>query len=71
MPHIDLRRVPLSSLRRDGETQHRAALDVEIIEEYAALMAEGVAFPPLRVWFDGEEYWLSDGNSWRNCPCIL
>jgi len=51
----------LSLIRLDGNTQGRAALDEAVIADYAALMAEGVTFPPVRVWFDGEAYWLTDG----------
>jgi len=51
----------ISVIRRDGRTQHRVAVDPTIIAEYASLMREGVAFPPVRVWWDGSDYWLSDG----------
>jgi hypothetical protein len=36
-------------------------VDPKVIEEYASLMAEGIAFPPVTAWFDGTEYWLTDG----------
>jgi len=29
--------------------------------DYAALMAEGVQFPPIKIWYDSTSYWLSDG----------
>lgn len=48
-------------LRRDGATQCRASLNEGIIAEFTELMNEGVEFPPGRAWFDGENYWLSDG----------
>lgn len=51
----------VSLLRRDGETQSRASLNNEVIEEYAELMLEGAQFPPVRAYFDGSYYWLSDG----------
>ena len=41
--------------------QHRIAPDPQLIEEYAELMADGAQFPEVRVWWDGERYWLSDG----------
>jgi hypothetical protein len=44
------------SIRRDGQTQHRAALDSSVINHYAALMMEGVTLPPVTVWFDGDNY---------------
>ncbi len=59
--HVDARRIPISSIRTDGETQHRTAINPDIVEEYAALMRDGVVFPPVRVWWDGRDYWLADG----------
>ena len=51
--HGSIRLLPIANIRRDGLTQHRSSLDAEIVAEYAALMSEGVAFPPVRVWWDG------------------
>ena len=48
-------------IRRDGGTQARARLAESVVKEYAAKMADGIVFPPVTVWFDGEFYWLSDG----------
>lgn len=56
-----IRRVPISSIRRDGSTQHRKTEDADLIAEYAELMHAGVEFPPVRLWWDGADYWLSDG----------
>jgi hypothetical protein len=57
----DTRYLPISAIRKDGQTQHRVAINLSIIAEYASLMREGVVFPPVRVWWDGVNYWLSDG----------
>lgn len=51
----------LVQIRLDGETQSRAELCEAVVQEYHDLMAEGVVFPPVRVWFDGSDYWLADG----------
>jgi ParB-like chromosome segregation protein Spo0J len=48
-------------IRRDGDTQGRVALSESVIREYSDLMRMGVEFPPVRTWFDGDAYWLSDG----------
>jgi hypothetical protein len=56
-----VRWIPISSLRRDGQTQHRDAIDPKLVAEYAALMNHGDVFPPVRVWWDGNFYWLTDG----------
>jgi protein gp37 len=51
----------LVSIRRDGGTQARAALNAETVAEYAEAMGDGADFPPVIVFFDGAEYWLADG----------
>jgi hypothetical protein len=53
--------VSISSIRQDGQTQHRILIDPAIVSEYADLMRAGVVFPPVRVWGDGNHLWLSDG----------
>lgn len=54
-------RLRISRIRRDGGTQCRIALDEGVIKEYAHLMDSGFSFPPVRAWWDGADYWLSDG----------
>jgi len=58
---MKLARMKISKIRRDGETQIRQSLDGRLIKEYSELMAAGVEFPPVTVWFDGRRHWLSDG----------
>lgn len=53
--------VPLTSLRVDGGTQHRAEISKESVSDYVDAMKSGVVLPPLLVMFDGKEYWLVDG----------
>jgi hypothetical protein len=60
-PRGTIRSLPTSSIQRGGQTQHRLKIDVGIVAAYAALMHEGVEFPAVRVWWDGEKYWMSDG----------
>ncbi len=57
----EVRPVPVVAIRRDGHTQHRLATHERLIKEFSALMLAGVLFPPVRVWWDGDAYWLSDG----------
>jgi hypothetical protein len=51
----------IERIRRDGQTEGRVAPSSTVIDEYANLMKNGFDFPPVRTWFDGENYWLSDG----------
>lgn len=63
-------RLPLGSIRTDGNTQPREALDPQLVEEYSQRMVDGSAgvvdpedkqWEALTVHHDGQEYWLSDG----------
>jgi hypothetical protein len=51
----------LDQLRTDGGTQPRARLDESAIKEYADDMRGGATFPPVVVFYDGDQYWLVDG----------
>ena len=51
----------LGQIRVDGGTQARAGVNWSTVTDYAELMADGVEFPALTVYFDGAEYWLADG----------
>jgi hypothetical protein len=53
--------IDIETIRLDGDTQGRISVDPAIVEEYAALMRDGVLFPPISVWFDKKDYWVSDG----------
>ena len=51
----------LELIATDGGTQSRAGLNYATIDEYAEAMDAGAQFPPVLVFYDGEEYWLADG----------
>jgi len=51
----------LNLIKTDGGTQPRSQMDFIVIGEYAEAMEGGAAFPPVVVFFDGEDYWLADG----------
>lgn len=53
--------VAIASINMDGGTQPRAAIDFDVVEEYALALATGAEFPPAIVYFDGSTYWLADG----------
>lgn len=42
-------------------TQSRASLNNEVMNEYAESMRCGAKFPPIKLFFDGSDYWLADG----------
>ena len=56
-----IKTIPISDIRRDGGTQQRVSLNHETVIEYAEAMEVGDRFPPVKVKYDGENYWLYDG----------
>jgi hypothetical protein len=51
----------LDSIRLDGGTQIRHAVDEEVVADYAGLMANEVYLPPPCVFYDDHDHWLVDG----------
>ena len=51
----------LHLIRCDAGTQSRAAINEEVVSEYAERMLDGEKFPPVVVFFDGNQYYLADG----------
>lgn len=51
----------ISSITMHPDCQCRAKLASATIKEYAKLVNSGLEFPPIRVWHDASNYWLSDG----------
>jgi len=54
-------KIKLDQIRIDGGTQPRAEIDNDIVTEYAQVLKDGGAFPPVVVFFDGVVNWLADG----------
>lgn len=48
-------------IRQDGGTQARAEIDTATVESYRQSMDDGVAFPAITVFHDGDAHWLADG----------
>jgi hypothetical protein len=53
--------LPIAHIRRDGGTQPRATINQLTVAEYAEDMTKGDRFPPVLVFYDGTDYWLTDG----------
>ena len=56
-----MKRLNIAVIRIDGGTQVRKQLNQEKVQEYAELMLDKTVFPPITVFFDGSDYWLSSG----------
>ena len=53
--------IALKLIRRDGGTQPRAVLDEGTIDSYTKSIEDGEQFPPVVLFYDGDDYWLADG----------
>jgi hypothetical protein len=51
----------LDKIRIDGGTQSRLKIDENVVAQYAYDLENGAEFPPVVVYNDGTDYWLSDG----------
>lgn len=57
--HVDM--LVTQSIRVDDGLQTREAINQETVASYAEQMYAGAEFPPLVVYFDTTDYWLSEG----------
>ena len=53
--------IEVAKIRMDGGTQPRARLYEEMVDDYAEDMKQGAKFPPVAIYYDGQDYWLADG----------
>lgn len=56
-----VKRLPLDSIRTDGDTQAREAMKPDVVAEYAEAIRAGAKFPPIITFHDGTDYWPGDG----------
>ena len=54
-------KIKISKVNMDGGTQPRSSINQTVVEEFAADMRDGATFPPVIVFYDGDQYWLADG----------
>src|SRR2546430_554715 len=62
--------VELSKIITDGNTQSRAQICEETVNEYVQRMDAGDYFPPVVLFFDGTDYYLADGFHRFNAAAI-
>lgn len=48
-------------IRIDGGTQSRASINQTVVDQYAEAVKDGAEFPAVRVYHDGNFYYLADG----------
>lgn len=53
--------IQVALIRTDGGTQPRAGVTMAVVEEYVEALTDGADFPPVKVVYDGQSYWLYDG----------
>jgi hypothetical protein len=67
--HGILKPLAIEAITIDAGLQMRAAIDKEVVEEYAEAMRNGADFPPPIIFYDGKQYWPGDG--WHCCLAAL
>lgn len=58
---IESSKIRLADIKLDGGTQSRAGINQQVIDEYSVAWRDGAKFPPVILFYDGENYWLADG----------
>lgn len=53
--------LPIDQIRTDGGMQPRDHISDDVVKRYIEDMTNGAEFPPVTTFFDGTDYWLSDG----------
>ncbi|MGE7136193.1 ParB/RepB/Spo0J family partition protein [Luteibacter sp. NPDC031894] len=53
--------LPLEKIQIGGGTQSRAALNEDVVAEYAETIKAATDLPPVTVFQDGKKFWLADG----------
>ena|ERR1017187_5785032 len=61
VPKSETRPVPLSAIRKDARAEGGITLDPTRVAAFAGLIRAGIVLPPIRVWWDTNTHWLSDG----------
>jgi hypothetical protein len=56
-----MKTLAFDKIRTDGGTQPRASIDADTVASYVEAIQSGAEFPPVVVFYDGEDYWLADG----------
>ena len=54
-------KLKLKDIRLDGQTQPREYINQDVVDEYAEAMLEDAEFPPIIVFNDGANFWVTDG----------
>jgi hypothetical protein len=63
-----MQQLKLTEIQRHRDTQPRAAIDQDVVNEYAEVIA---TLPPVTVYYDGKKYWLADGYHRYYAHCKL
>lgn len=50
-----------NQIKLSEDTQSRVAINETTVNDYVELMVNGIEFPPVTVFYDGNDYWLADG----------
>lgn len=63
--------IKIAKLKADVALQPRAKIDQETIDDYVEKMQSGIKFPPVIIFYDGQNHFLADGYHRREAHEVL
>lgn len=67
----EITEIKLVDIRIDGGTQSRVSINQLAVADYGDAMTWGATLPPVTLFFDGTEYWLTDGFHRYHAHCKI
>jgi len=54
-------KINIEKIRIDGDTQSRTTIQEKTVQNYTEVLLDGVKMPPIKLFYDGLDWWLADG----------
>lgn len=61
MPSFTSEKLKISEIQTESDIHGRVQLCDRTVHLFAELFSRGTKFPPIVIFYDGKQYWLSDG----------
>ena len=54
-------KINIEKIRIDGDTQSRVSISEKTVQDYTELLLDGTKMRPIKLYYDGIDWWLVDG----------
>jgi len=54
-------KINIEKIRIDGDTQSRVSISEKTVKDYLDLLLDGIKMHPIKLYYDGIDWWLVDG----------